>query len=141
MEKFGLRYLLDTAPWINGVVIPEVLPRRIRSLLGTEEIKGLCSVSLLEAAILHRIGRLKLKGTLTNFFAAGLSVDVRLVELSPAIAARTNELPEDFPGDPFDRTIVATAAALNLTLITSDAAIRDAQTCAVEYYPFKPSRR
>ena len=120
--------------------MPEVLPRRIRSLLGTEEMKALCSVSLLEAAILHRIGRLKLKGTLTNFFAVGLSVDLRLLELSPAIAAATNDLPQDFPGDPFDRTIVATAATLNLTLITSDAAIRDAHACAVEYYPFKPLR-
>src|SRR5437870_3850859 len=99
MEWFGLRYLLDTAPWINGVVMPEVLPRRIRSLLGTDEMKALCNVSLLEAAILHRIGRLKLKGTLKNFFAVGLSVDLRLLELSPAIVAATNDLPQDFPGD------------------------------------------
>jgi hypothetical protein len=58
----------------------------------------------------------------------------------PRIAARTNELPESFPGDPFDRTIVATAAALNLTLVTADAAMRDAGMCEVEFYPFKPSR-
>ena len=135
-----MRYLLDTAPWINGVNLPEALPRRIRHLLGTGEKKGLCSVSLLETAILHRLGRLKFDGTLTHFFTVGLSADLRLLELTPVIAARTNELPENFPGDPFDRTIVATAAALNLTLITADTAIRDAGACAVEYYPFKPSR-
>lgn len=67
-----------------------------------------------------------------------------MIELTPAIAARTNELPDDFPGDPFDRTIIATAAVLNLTLITTDPLIRDAGECAVEYYPLQsaiPERR
>jgi PIN domain nuclease of toxin-antitoxin system len=135
-----VKYLLDTAPWINGVTLPEAIPPRIRRLVDTAERKGLCRVSLLEAAILHRLGRLKFEGALPHFFAAGLSEDVELLDLSPAIAARTNELPEDFPGDPFDRTIIATAAVLDLTLITTDPAIRDARACAVEYYPFKPSR-
>jgi PIN domain nuclease of toxin-antitoxin system len=135
-----MTYLLDTAPWINGVTLPEVLPPRIRRLLGTSEPKGLCSVSLLETAMLHRLRRLALDGTVAQFFAAGLSLDVRLLELTPAIAAKTIELPASFPGDPFDRTIVATAAVLGLTLITSDPAIRRARACAVEYYPFKPGR-
>jgi len=135
-----LKYLLDTAVWINGVTLPEVLPQRIRRLLDTQETIGLCSVSLLETAILHRLGRIEFEGTLADFFAAGLSADLRLLELTAAIAAGTNELPNNFPGDPFDRTIVATAAALNLSLITPDTAIRDARACTVEYYPFKASR-
>ncbi len=139
MEGIGLKYLIDTAPWINGVMLPDILPPRIRRLLETGETKGLCSVSLLETAILHRLGRLGLQGTLPQFFAAGLGADLQLLELTPAIAAKTNDL-KDFHGDPFDRTIVATAATLNLTLITSDSAIRDAKQCAVEFYPFKPAR-
>lgn len=135
-----MTYLLDTAPWINGVTVPEVLPRRVRRLLASTEAKGLCTVSLLEAAILHRLGRLHIEGTLAEFFATGLSADLRVLELTPAIAVKTNELRAEFPGDPFDRTLVATAAVLNLTLITADPAIRDAKMCAVEYYPFKPSR-
>ena len=63
-----------------------------------------------------------------------------VLELTPAIAAGTNELPAGFPGDPFNRTIVATAGLLDLRLITADPAIRDARACAVEYYPFKPRR-
>lgn len=135
-----MKYLLDTAPWINAVTLPDVLPARIRRLLESEETKGLCSISLLEAAILHRLGRLELSGTLPQFFEAGLAADLQLLELSPAIATKTNELSKNFHGDPFDRTIVATAATLDLTLITSDPAIRDAKICAVEYYPFKPGR-
>lgn len=136
-----MKFLLDTAPWINGVTLPEVLPLRIRRLIETAEPKGLCSVSLLEAAILHRLGRLALDATLAQFMRAGLSSDIHVLDLTSAIAVKTNDLPKDFPGDPFDRTIVATAGVLDLTLITADPAIRDARACAVEYYPFKPVRR
>ena len=135
-----MKYLLDTAVWINGVTLPGVLPQRIRRLLEREDVKALCSVSLLETAILYRLGRLEFEGALPDLFASGLSADLRLLELTPAIAARTNELPKGFGGDPFDRTIVATAAVLNLKLITADVDIRDSRACAVEYYPFKPSR-
>jgi PIN domain nuclease of toxin-antitoxin system len=134
-------FLLDTAPWINGVTLPETVPPRIRALLRTSETKALCSVSLLEAAILERLGRFQFEGTLSDFFSAGLSDDIDVVELTPAIVVKTNELPENFPGDPFDRAIIATAAVLNLTVITTDPAIRDAGACAVEYYPFKPATR
>src|SRR4051812_16658366 len=119
MAGIGLKYLLDTAPWINAVLLPEVLPQRIRRLLESEEPKGLCSISLLEAAILHRLGRLELKGALSQFFEVGLAADLQLLEIPPAIAAKTNEFSKNFHGDPFDRTIAATAATLDLTLITS----------------------
>lgn len=135
-----MKYLLDTAPWINGVTMPETIPLRIRRLIAADDKKGLCRVSLLETAILNRIGRLKLKGTLQDFFAAGVSEDVQLLELTPAMAVATNDLPRGFSGDPFDRTIIATAAVLDLTLVTTDPEIRDAKACAVEYYPFKSSR-
>jgi len=140
MEGINLRYLLDTSPWINGVILPNDLPERVRKLLAANEIKALSSVSLLETAILFRLRRLELRVTLPEFFSAGLAADLQVLELSPAIAAKTNDLSKDFHGDPFDRIIVATAAALNLTLITADAAIRDAKQCAVEYYPFKSAR-
>lgn len=104
------------------------------------EIKGLFSLSLLETAILHELGRLEFDGTLGHLFAVGLSADLRVLELTPAIAEKTNQLPKEFPGDPFDRTIVATAVVLNLTLITADPVIRSARACPVECHPFRASR-
>jgi PIN domain nuclease of toxin-antitoxin system len=95
---------------------------------------------LLETAILHRLGRFSFEGALAQFFSAAVAADLEILELTPAIAMKTNELPEGFPGDPFDRTIVATAVVLHLTLITADSAIRDAGMCEVEFYRFKPSR-
>jgi len=73
VEGLRLKFLLDSAVWINGVTMPEVLPQRIRRLIQTEELKGLCSISLLETAILYRLGRLQFDGSLADFFATGLS--------------------------------------------------------------------
>ena len=136
-----MTHLLDTATWINGVTMPQVLSARIQRLIDGTGPVGLCTVSLLETTILSRLGRLELAMSLQEFFAAGLAEDVELLEITPTVAAKTNDLPEDFQGDPFDRTIVATAAVLGLTLITADVALRDTDACEVEYYPFKPSRR
>ena len=135
-----MRYLLDTAPWANNVLMPEVIPARVQKILDSSETKGLCPVRLLECAIHHRRGRLQLNGALSEFFKHGLAADIELLELTPEIASATNDLPEHFPGDPFDRVIAATAKVLHLTLITCDSAIREARFCKVEFYPFKPSR-
>jgi PIN domain nuclease of toxin-antitoxin system len=120
--------------------MPHVLPRRIQNLLDCADTKFLCSISLLETAILHRLRRFSFEGTLAQFFSAAAAGDLKILELTPTIASKTNELPKGFPGDPFDRTIVATAAVLDLTLITADSAMRDAGMCEVEFYRFKPSR-
>jgi PIN domain nuclease of toxin-antitoxin system len=141
MERLGVKYLLDTASWANDVLTPEIVPARIKNLLDNMEHKGLCSISLLECAILHRRGRLLVNTALGDFFERGLAADIEVLELTPEIAAASNDLPENFHGDPFDRVIAATAKVLNLTLITCDAAIRHARFCKVEFYPFKPSRQ
>jgi PIN domain nuclease of toxin-antitoxin system len=141
MEGQRMNYLLDTATWSNSVTFPEVLPEKIRTILANPgEIKGLSSVSLLECAIHHRRGRLEFRGSLRDFFDASFGQDIEVVEITPEIAIATNELPPDFPGDPFDRTIAATARVLNVKLITPDPVIRDAKFCQVEYYLFRPSR-
>jgi hypothetical protein len=62
----AVTYLLDTAAWINGVTLPGALPRRIRGLVERADPKGLCSVSLLEAAVPHQLGRFAFKGSLAS---------------------------------------------------------------------------
>ena len=137
-----MRYVLDTAVWANGVLTPAVIPERIRRILGNaKEPKGVCSVSLLECAIHDRRGRLiERPATLDDFFNRALMRDIEILELTPAIAIATNQVPESFPLDPFDRTIAATAKVMNLTLVTTDPEIRDSRICAVEFYPYQPSR-
>jgi PIN domain nuclease of toxin-antitoxin system len=140
VEGTFLKYILDTAPWINSVTIPGVIPKRILDILATEEEKGVCSVSLLETARLYHVGRLRLNGTLNELFSKALAENVRLLELTPEIAVTTTLLPADFQADPFDRTIAATTRTLGVTLITCDPLIRDSGVCPVEFYAFKPSR-
>lgn len=135
-----MKYLLDTAVWANAVTRPATVPARVRSLIAGEDEVGLCSVSLLEIALLHRLGKFKLSGELREFFEVALAQNVRVLELSPIVAARTNTLPPEFNGDPFDRTFAATAGELGLTAVTTDPQIRDHGRCAVEFYHFKPER-
>jgi len=134
-----MRYLLDTATLSNSFTMPAVLPARILSLVNMDEEKGFCGVSLIELAIHYRRGRL-LVADLAEFFAEALAENIELLEITPEIAVATNDLPRSFPGDPFDRTIAATARVLDLTLITPDRNIRDSGFCRVEFYPFRLSR-
>jgi PIN domain nuclease of toxin-antitoxin system len=92
-----VKYLLDTAPWINGITLPDAIPPRIRRLLGANEKKGLCRISLLETAILHRLGRLAFEGTLPDLFAAGLSDDVELLDLTSSSPREPMTFPITFP--------------------------------------------
>jgi PIN domain nuclease of toxin-antitoxin system len=140
VERLGLNVLLDTATWLNAFMIPSVLPARVRNIIQNQPKKRVCSVSLLEAAILHRRGRIQISGTLASFLAEAVADDVEIIEMSSAVAAATNDLPRHFHGDPFDRALAATARVFDLTLITPDPAIRDAGFCQVEFYPFKPAR-
>ena len=124
---------------MNRTLIPEVIPLRIRTML-RDQVCGVCSISYLEAAILHRLHRLELGGLWRTFSPWRKGKALCQWILTPQIARLTNELPQDFQGDPFDRTIAATARALKPILITADRKIRDADFCEVEYYPFKPAR-
>ncbi len=135
-----MTFLLDTNVWLNRALIPEVLPERVRKLM-RDEVCGLASVSFLEAALLHRKGRLGvLRAPLLELLVRATGRDVEPLELTAPIAARSVELPETFHADPFDRIIVATAQVHRLILITADKAIRDAEVCEVEFFPFKPAR-
>lgn len=46
MERVTLKYLLDTAPWINVVLLPDSIPNRILELIASDGPKGLCDISL-----------------------------------------------------------------------------------------------
>ena len=49
----------------------------------------------------------------------------QILPLSPAIAAQAAQLPPEFPGDPCDRLIAATAQIHELSLVTADQRLRD----------------
>jgi PIN domain nuclease of toxin-antitoxin system len=86
---------------------------------------AIASISLWEIAVMFAKGRLRFRGTTeasleTILTATGVSVR----EITPAIAALATQFPADFPADPADRLIAATARAEGFTLVTRDARIR-----------------
>jgi len=50
--------------------------------------------------------------------------DVTVLPITPEIALLAAQFPDDYPGDPGDRLIGATARAEGLTLVTRDENIR-----------------
>ena len=50
---------------------------------------------------------------------------VELLPLTPAVSVKATQLGNDFPGDPADRVITATAILESAPLITKDSKIRD----------------
>ena len=120
--------LLDTHALLWLCLEPKRLSRSaaaaIRKVVSTGGI-GIASISLWEIAMLIALGRLSPRGTPDTWIAELVETSgVVVKELTPAVAVLSSQFPIDFPADPADRLIAATARAEGLTLITRDAKIR-----------------
>ncbi|GLQ53200.1 PIN domain-containing protein [Devosia nitrariae] len=79
-----------------------------------------------EIGLLSRRGRLNAALSPHSLFERLTSlVGVRVEPLVPSILIDSSFLPGEFHNDPADRIIVATARALELTIVTRDRAILD----------------
>ena len=119
--------LLDTHAWIwwlhgdrrlghHTLKKLDQLPRDVRPTIS--------AISLWEVAMLVSLGRLELKATLEAWLAIAADPGtVRVVPISPRIAAEVARLPDTFQRDPADRLIVATSRVHGLPVLTRDAAI------------------
>ena len=87
---------------------------------------GVASITLWELAQLFARGRLRRSGTIeASVQEVVRETRVAVREITPTIAALASQLPADFPDDPADRLIAATAMAEGAWLVTSDERIRD----------------
>ena len=86
---------------------------------------GLSAISLREFAMMLHRRRISVEMPLEAWLE---SIDshplITILPLTAKIAAESVRLGDDFPHDPADQIIVATARCHSLTLITSDAGIR-----------------
>jgi PIN domain nuclease of toxin-antitoxin system len=82
------------------------------------------AMTVWELAQLVASGRVQVYGSVETSVRA-LIQDMTVIPITPEIAALTTQFPEDYPRDPADRIIGATARAEGLTLVTRDERIRN----------------
>jgi PIN domain nuclease of toxin-antitoxin system len=130
-----VNYLLDTSAWLRSTMEMETVPPGIRRLLhGKDEVFGLSVISLWEVGKKHQIGKLELKIDLLSWLRRAVTSQIMVIQITPEIVAEAMELPS-FPNrDPGDELIVATARVHNLTLITSDTALKNYKHAKILYF-------
>lgn len=118
--------VLDTHAWVWLRSDPDRLPAVARQAIDSEPAV-LATMSCWELATLVRLGRLSLDRDTRAWVSQALEAEpaVRAVALGPDVAVAAGELGQQFPGDPADRIIYATARALHSRLVTKDRRIRD----------------
>ena len=81
------------------------------------------AISIWELALLFSRGKIQGSGTIEASIR-DLLEGVTVLPITPEISSLATQFPQDYPRDPADRLIGATARAEGLTLITRDEKIR-----------------
>jgi len=118
--------LLDTHVLVWAVEASPRLSRQAASEIRRARLNGGLAVSAItvwELAFLLTRGRIRAYGSVEASLRLLLE-DVVVRPITPEIAALAAQFPDDYPADPSDRLIGATARAEGLTLVTRDENIR-----------------
>jgi PIN domain nuclease of toxin-antitoxin system len=119
--------LLDTHAWIWWMQGDARLGRSTIDALDALPANArpcLADISLWEVATLVELGRVKLPESLEMWLEAAADPrTVRIVPITPMIAAEVARLPATFHRDPADRLIVATSRVMGYPLVTHDQQI------------------
>jgi PIN domain nuclease of toxin-antitoxin system len=130
-------YLLDTNVWFLGLVSQAAIPEKILNILrGNNAPFGLSAISVWEIGKKAQNGKITVNQPLSEWLQTAVSSEIELLPLTAKVIATAVTLPE-FPNrDPADELIVATAKVHDLTLLTTDRALRQYRHARIEY--FKP---
>jgi PIN domain nuclease of toxin-antitoxin system len=121
--------LLDTHVLLWLADEPRKLSRRAADAVAAAVGQGglaISAITLWEVAGLIAGGKVDIGQPLEDFLEE-LTARTAIVPITTKIAALAYQLPENFPGDPADRLIGATAWAGGIPLVTKD---RHLQGCA-----------
>lgn len=119
--------LLDTHVLHWWSAEPDRLSDTASAALSDADELAVAAVSWFELAWLARHERIAITVPIRSWLAR-LSVYVRTVAITPAIADAAVALPSSFAGDPADRLIYATAIERGWQLVTKDRRMHDHPT-------------
>jgi PIN domain nuclease of toxin-antitoxin system len=115
--------LLDThvVQWWSAE--PERLSREASDVVSAADALAVAAITWFELAWLGRHGRIVVDIPIRSWLDQ-LAGQLRTLGITAAIADTAVGLPSDFPGDPADRLIYATAIEYGFPLVTKDARLR-----------------
>lgn len=117
--------LLDTHAWLWWVAARERLSARAREAIAGAGSVGVSPLSCWEVGMLAQRGRIALARPAADWMRQALALPgTRVVEPGPQAAIAAAELPEEFPRDPVDRLLYASAVAAGAPLVTKDRRLR-----------------
>lgn len=113
-----LLYMTDDVPLASGAV------DAIDQAAGNGEAISVSPITAWEIGLLSERGRLPMTLTPERFFQQFVALSkMRIEALTPEILVHSSFLPKPIHRDPADRIIIATARALDLTIVTRDRLI------------------
>jgi PIN domain nuclease of toxin-antitoxin system len=118
--------VLDTHAWLWWTSHPDKLGPAAREEIDRSDQVGVATISAWEVAMLTARGKIELDRSVERWVAQALANPrVVALNLTAPTAVRAGLLDrEQFPGDPADRIIYASALAWNARLATRDEALR-----------------
>lgn len=119
-----MNYLLDTHAVIWMVEDSPKMPGAIKEIIrNSDNHLYICTISLWEITIKMNIGKIKLSLTLDELINELKISDFNFLQVEDKYLLGLSALPL-LHRDPFDRLLISTAAAENMTIITVDENIQ-----------------